>query len=367
MNDSRQSNRVTRTVTATIAAILLTGAVLEGPALADDVADFYKGKQIRMVIRSGVGGGYDQYARMLAKHIGKHIPGNPTVLPVNMPGGGGITAANHIATAAAQDGTVLTIASQGLPMDQALGLNPSFKADLRTFNWIGNMSDSNQVLVTWHTSQTKSLDDAFKRETVIGVTGAGSISTMIPAAMNSVIGTKFRIIAGYPDGTDVNLAMERGEVEGRGTNPYASYVAITPHYIRDKLIHMLVQVGAKKDPAIGNVPLLADYAKTDDQRQILDFFARAVSVGRPIATTPNVPKERVEALRRAFDATLKDPEFIADAEKQGAEISPMSGLELQQLVNGMISAPPAILEKVKAAIQAKKGLEMLPGAKEGGE
>ena len=352
---------------AATAAAFLAGTAFSTPAPADDLADFYAGKQMRMIIRSGPGGGYDQYARLLARHIGKHIPGNPSVLPVNMPGGGGITAANHVAFIAPKDGTILTIASQGLPLDQALGLNPSFKADLRTFNWIGNMSDSNQVLVTWHTSPTKTLDDAFKRETVIGVTGAGSISTMIPAAMNSVIGTKFRIIAGYPDGPDVNLAMERGEVEGRGTNPYASYVAMTPQYVSEKKINMLVQVGAKKDPAIPQVPLLIDYAKTDEQRQILGFFSKAVSVGRPIATTPEVPMERVTALRRAFDATLKDPEFVADAQKQNAEISPMSGEDLQALISDMIGAPPAILEKVKAAILAKKGLEMKAGAKEGGE
>jgi tripartite-type tricarboxylate transporter receptor subunit TctC len=359
--------RAAKTLLGIIAAVLLGGPALASSAMADDLADFYKGKQMRMIIRSGPGGGYDQYARMLARHIGKHIAGNPSVLPVNMPGGGGTTAANHVAFIAPKDGTILTIASQGLPLDQALGLNPSFKADLRTFNWIGNMSDSNQVLVTWHTSPTKTLDDAFKRVTVIGVTGAGSISTMIPAAMNTVIGTRFRIIAGYPDGPDVNLAMERGEVEGRGTNPYASYVAMTPNYVRDHLINMLVQVGSKRDPAIPTVPLLSDYAKTDEQRQILDFFSKAVSVGRPIATSPEVPKERVTALRRAFDATLKDPEFIADAKKQNAEISPMSGEELQQLIDDMVGAPPAVLAKVKAAIQAKKGLEMKAGAKESKE
>ena len=349
-----------------IVALCALGIASEA-AGADELADFYKGKQMRMIIRSGPGGGYDQYARMLGKFIGKHIPGNPSVIPVNVPGGGGITAANQVAFVLPKDGTILTIASQGLPMDQALGLNTSFKADLRTFNWIGNMSDSNQVLVTWHTSPTKTLDDAFKRETLIGVTGAGSISTMIPAAMNTVIGTKFRIIAGYPDGPDVNLAMERGEVEGRGTNPYASYVSATPAYVRDHLINMLVQVGAKKDPAIPAVPLLIDYAKTDEQRQILAFFSKAVSVGRPIATSPEVPKERVAALRRAFDATLVDPEFVADAKKQNAEISPMSGEVLQQLVDDLIGTPPEVLAKVKAAIQAKQGVELKPGAKEGGD
>jgi tripartite-type tricarboxylate transporter receptor subunit TctC len=332
------------------------------PGRADPVAEFYAGKQIRFVIRSGVGGSYDSYSRLLGKHIGKHIPGRPSVIPINMPGGGGIRAANYVAKVAPQDGTILTIVSQGLPIDQALGLNPSFQADLRNFHWIGNISASNQVLVTWHTSPTKTISDLMARETVIGSSQAGSISVQMPAVLNNIVGTRIRIVYGYPDGRDINLAMERGEVEGRATNPWASYVSTDPLYVEKKLIIPIIQMGMIKDPDLPGVPLMRDLAKDAAGREILDFMSMAVTVGRPIATTPGVPADRVAALRRAFDLTLKDPEFIKDARTQRAELQPMSGAELEQAVREVIGAPAALRERVKAAIQPKDARE-LPGQK----
>ena len=346
-------------------ALFVLLAILSTPAVADPVADFYKGKQMKMIIRSGVGGGYDLYARVLGAHIGRHIPGNPQVIPVNMPGGGGIKAANYVANVAPKDGTILTIVSQGLTVDQALGLNPTLEADLRDFNWVGNMSSHNQVSVVWHTSKTQSWEDALKRETVMGTTGAGSISTQVPALYNNILGAKFKLVVGYPDGTDVNLAMERGEVEARATNPWVSYKATTPHLVQQKLIKPIVQIGMTKEPDLPDVPLMRDLAKTPDDKQIVDFISRAVAVGRPIATTPGVPAERVAALRRAFEATLKDPAFLADVEKQRMEIRGMSGEELAQLVKDIISTPADIREKVKLAIEPKNTVEA-PGAKKGG-
>ena len=343
--------------------LLLTAllTIVATPAAADAVAEFYAGKQIRFIIRSGAGGGYDQYARLLGRHIGKHIPGRPHVVPVNMPGGGGIRAANYVAKIAPQDGTILTIVSQGLPVDQALGLNPSFQADLRDFHWVGNMSSSNQVLVTWHTSLTKSWADLMQRETTIGSTQAGSISVQMPAVYNNILGTKIRIIFGYPDGRDVNLAMERGEVEGRATNPWASYVAVTPEYVQKNWIIPIIQVGMVKDPALPQVPLLREQkAKTPEEQAVLEYMSKATVVGRPIATTPGVPAERVAALRRAFDLTLKDPEFIKEAETQRAEIDAMTGAELTQIINELIAAPPDLREGVKLAIQPKSATQ-IPG------
>jgi tripartite-type tricarboxylate transporter receptor subunit TctC len=338
-----------------VLAILTAAMVpIATPAAVDPVADFYNGKQIRFIIRSGVGGGYDQYSRLLGRHIGKHIPGQPTVLPVNMPGGGGIRAANYVAKIAPQDGTILTIVSQGLPVDQALGLNPSFQADLRDFHWVGNLSSSNQVLVTWHTSPTKTLADMMKRETTIGSTQAGSISVQMPAVLNNVIGTKIKIVFGYPDGRDVNIAMERGEVEGRATNPWASYLAVTPHLVEKKLIIPIIQIGMMKDPALPHVPLLRDLKAIDpDDQAVLEFMSKATVVGRPIATTPNVPPDRLAALRRAFDLTLKDPEFIKEAQTQRAEIQPMTGAELTQAVHEIIATSAALRDRVKSAIQPK--------------
>ena len=335
---------------------------MAGAACADAVEDFYRGKQMRMIIRSSAGAGYDTYARLLTKHMAKFIPGKPTILNVNMPGAGGILAANHVAVQAPRDGTTLTIVSVGLPMDQATGLNPSFKADLTAFNWIGNLSDSNQIMQTWHTSPTKTLDDAMKRETIIAAAGAGSFSSMIPSALNSILGTKFKIII-YQEGLEPNIAMERGEVEGRGTESYVTTASVTPQYLTDKKINILVQIGLKRDKAMPDVPLLLEYARNEEQRQILDFFSRAVLIGRPIATTQDGPKERVEALRRAFDLTMKDPEFIADAKFQRADISPMSGEETQKLVSDLINAPQSVRDKVKAAFLAKTGIFEQPDTK----
>ena len=343
-------------------AAVLVLAFATTPAFADAVADFYKGKQIRMIIRSGVGGGYDLYARVLAMHIGKHIPGNPTVIPVNMPGGGGIKAANYVANIAPKDGTILTIVSQGLAVDQALGINSSLEADLREFHWIGNMSSHNQVTVVWHTSATKTFEDAKKRETLIGTTGAGSVSTQVPAVYNNVLGAKMKLVVGYPDGSDVNLAMERGEVEGRATNPWTSYKAATPRLVAEKLIIPIMQVGMQKEPDLPDVPLMRDLAKTPEDKQIVDFMSAAVAIGRPIATTPGVPADRVAALRKAFDATLADPAFLADSEKQRMEIRAMTGEQLAKLVKDIIETPPDIREKVKHAIEPKNTVKA-PGAK----
>jgi tripartite-type tricarboxylate transporter receptor subunit TctC len=330
-------------------AIALILAVASAPACADPVADFYKGKQIKFIIRAGVGGTYDLYARLLGRHMGTHIPGNPAILPVNMSGAGGIKAAMYVADVASKDGTILTIVSQGLAADQGLGLNASLQTDLRAFNWVGNMSSAGQVVVTWHTSPTKTLVDAMARATVIGVTGAGSISVQLGAVLNNVIGTRFKLVVGYPDGNDVNLAMERGEVEGRCSSPWPSYLAATPHYVLDRLITPIVQVGLEKEPDLPNVPLLRDLAKTAQERQILDFMSLAVA-----------------ALRKAFDATLRDPAFIADADKQRLEIRAMDGGELADLVRQVIETPAELRERVKVAIQPKNVVN-LPGAKSGNE
>jgi tripartite-type tricarboxylate transporter receptor subunit TctC len=317
------------------------------------VADFYKGKQMTFVIRSAPGGGFDTFSRLLARHIGHHIPGKPSILPQNMPGGGGITSANYVAEIAPKDGTILTMVGQALPMDQALGLTPSFKADLRTFGWIGNISDSNVLTYVWHTSPTKTMEDAKRRETTLGATGAGDTSSWIPAVYNKVLGTKFKIINGYKSGSEVKLAMEREEVEGFGSNPWSALLSASPHLVNDHLISILVQVGVRKEKDLPNVPLLSELASTPDDKAILEFIGKALAVGRPIGTTPGVPPERVAALRKAFDDTLVDPAFKEDAKHLGAEINPMDGATLQQLIEDVIGAPQDLKDKVKAVLPAR--------------
>jgi tripartite-type tricarboxylate transporter receptor subunit TctC len=298
-----------------------------------------------------VGGDYDQYTRLLARFLGKYIPGNPSMVVVNMPGGGGITAANYMAQVAPRDGTVIGIVSQGLAVDQALASSPQLKADLKEFNWIANVVYSNQLLVVWHTSPTKTIDDAKKRVTTIGTTGAGSASVQYPAFYNNVLGTKFKIVFGYPGGQHIDLAMERGEVEGRGTNPYSGWMASKPTWLPEKKIIPLMQAGLEKEPALPDVPLIIDQAVRAEDKPLLRFMANSSTVGRPLATTPGVPAERVAALRAAFAKTIRDPEFIATAKKENMEIRPQTAEVLTQVIMQLLDAPQDVRDRMKVALK----------------
>jgi tripartite-type tricarboxylate transporter receptor subunit TctC len=340
------------------AACVATALLAAAPASADPVADFYRGKQIRIFIRAAPGGNYDIYSRLLSRHMTRFVPGNPTIVPVNMPGGGGIVALNFVANAAPRDGTVLSMITQTFPMDQALGLEKNLKVDMRTLNWIGNMSNTNEFLFTSKASPTKTLDDARRRETIVAATGLGSIMTQLAAVYNNVLGTKFKVIYGYPSGPDMSIAMERGEVEGRSTsNPQV--FAPTPAEVLAKY-NFIVQVGTRKIPQYEDVPLLRDLARNDAERRIFDFLSGAVVIARPIVTNQGVPAERVAALRRAFDATLADSAFLDDAEKQSLEIGARSGEELQKIVFGLIETPSDVLDQVRRAIQIR-GAEAIKG------
>jgi tripartite-type tricarboxylate transporter receptor subunit TctC len=340
-----------------VVAALITAAA---PAAADPVEDFYRGKQIKMYIRAAPGGNYDVYSRVLGRYLSRYIPGNPLVVPLNMPGGGGLVALNYLANAAPKDGTAISMITQTFPMDQALGLEKNLKVDMRALNWIGNMSSTNEFLFTAKWSPTRTLDDARRRQTVVAATGAGSIMTQLTAIYNNLLGTKFKLVYGYPSGPDMNLAMERHEVEGRSTsNPQV--LAPTKAEALAKY-NFLIQAGLTKIPQYEEVPLLRDLAKTPEEQQIFDFISRAVVIARPIVTNPGVPADRVAALRRAFDATLADPAFLEDAERQGLEIAAKNGEELQKIVTDLIETPPDILEKVSRAIQIK-GTEALRAGK----
>jgi tripartite-type tricarboxylate transporter receptor subunit TctC len=341
---------MSRIHTAALSALVVAAI---GPAAADPVAEFYKDKQIRVIVRTLPGGDYDQYSRLIARFMGKHIPGNPSMVVVNMTGGGGIVAANYMAEVAPKDGTVIGIVSQGLAADQALAQSKGLKADLKQFGWIANVVYSNQLLVVWHASPTKTLEDAKERETTIGTTGAGSVSVQIPAFLNNVYGTKFKIVFGYPGGQVIDLAMERGEVEGRGANPYSGWMASKPTWIPEKKILPLVQLGFAKEPELPHVPLIIDLKVKPEDRALLEFMGRAADVGRPLATTPGVPKDRLAALRKAFMDTVKDPEFIAEAKKQNMMIRPMTADRMEGVIHGILNSSDDVKQRMKAALQPK--------------
>lgn len=345
-----------QSMTGLFGAGLALGMGLTSAHAQQSVADFYRGKTIDFYIGFSAGGGYDIYARTVARFIGEHIPGKPRVVPKNMTGAGSRIAANYVYNIAPKDGTVLATADQAIPLEQAIG-NPGIQFDARKFNWIGNPIVDNNTLVTWHTSPVKTVDDARLNETPIGATGSGgNTSSQYPQVLNKLFGTKFKIILGYPGGNEINLAMENGEVAGRGSNSWASWKATKPDWLRDKKLNILVQIGPAKAPDLPDVPLLSDLAANEEDRAALRLISAPPSIGRPVFTTPGVPEERVKALRDAFDATMKDPAFLEEARKSGLDIEPISGVELQKIVSDVIDTPKRLRDRVASLLSpAHKG------------
>ena len=327
--------------------ILLTAVSL---GFAQSPAEFYKGKNIELYIGYSIGGGYDLYARVLARHIGKHIPGNPTIVPKNMEGAGSLRLANWLARVAPRDGTVFGTVGRGVPFDPLLGLpGTQFKAP--DFSWIGSANNEVSICTSWGTSQITKIEDVFTKQMIIGGTGPSDDTVQFPEVLNGVLGTKFKIISGYPGGNDVVLAMERGEVEGRCGWSWSTITATHPDWVKDKKIHLLVQLALEKHPDLPNVPVIVDFAKTTEQRQIIKLiFARQV-VGRPYLAPPGIPKDRLEILRKAFMETMVDKDFLADANKSKLEITPVTGDKVEALVKEIYETPPAVAQKAGALLR----------------
>ena len=337
--------------TFVVVVFLALAALAPSTAAADPVADFYRGKSINMIIATAPGGDYDLRARLVSRHIGRHIPGNPTIVPRNMPGGVGIQAANYMATVAAKDGTSLHAIMQNMSTHQALG-GAGVEFDTRKFFWIGNTTDTPNTLVAWHTTGIRTIQDAMVRELVVGAPGTATASVYYPKALNELAGTKFKIVAGYPGGNPVNLAMERDEVGGR-VNSWASWKATKPAWLKEKKIFVLVQMALKRHPELANIPTAIEVAKTKEGKAVMTFLSTDVPISRAYVTTPGVPKERVQALRRAFDATMKDPAFVAEAAKARMDMSPSTGEEAQKYADLIANTPAPILKRAKAIIEGK--------------
>jgi tripartite-type tricarboxylate transporter receptor subunit TctC len=317
---------------------------------AQNPADFYKGKNVDLYVGYSVGGGYDLYARMLAKHMGKHIPGHPNVVTKNMEGAGSLRLANWLYNVAPKDGTAFGTIGRGTGFDPLFG-HKAAQFDATKFTWIGSANNEVSVCVAWHTSGITKFDDLFGRELIVGGTGPAADTDQFPKVVNGVLGTKMRVIAGYPGGNDVSLAMERGEVHGRCGWSWSSVRSTQPKWLDDKKINVLVQLALDKHPELPDVPLIMDLAKTDEQKQVLKLvFARQV-MGRPFLAPPGVPKDRADALRKAFMDTMQDREFLAESEKAQLEIVPVSGEELQKLVTELYATSPAIAQKAGALIK----------------
>jgi tripartite-type tricarboxylate transporter receptor subunit TctC len=329
---------------------LVIGAAAQG---AGDAAGFYKGRALDLYIGYSVGGAYDLYARVIGRHLGAHVPGNPTLVPKNLEGAGSLRLANYLYRVAPRDGSAIGTIGRGIAFDPLLiGQGDAF--DAQRFNWIGSANNEVSVCVALRQSGIAKFEDLFAKELTVGGTGTSADTDQFPRVLNSVLGTHFKIVEGYPGGNDIILAMERGEVAGRCGWSWSSVKSTHKSWIEDKRMVVLVQLSLTKHPDLPDVPLVMDFAKTDEQRQILKIlFARNV-MGRPYLAPPNVPADRVAALREAFAATMTDKDFLAEAAKTDLEINPVSGAEVEKLVKEVYAEPADIIAKAKAAAAAGK-------------
>lgn len=337
---------------ANLGILLAAGAcaALAGPAAAQGAADFYKGKTVTFVVGFGAGGGYDLISRMLARHMAGKIPGRPAVVVQNMVGAGGVTAANHVYNVAAKDGLTVAAVNQFAAMYQLLG-GDGARYDPARFQWIGSISSSNNVAFAWvATSGVKTIQDAMQKEVLVGGSGVISDANIYPNVMNAIAGTKFKIINGYSGTNETYLAIERGELHGRGGGSYASLLSQKAEWVKSGKVAILAQVGTEKEPDLPNVPLLTELAKTEEHRQIAALVSMPVAVGYNHWVAPGVPADRVRALRDAYAATAKDPAFIADMQKGQFDVRLRTGEQLDALVQSAAKIPQPVFAKTKAIL-----------------
>ncbi|MFN3891508.1 MAG: Bug family tripartite tricarboxylate transporter substrate binding protein [Beijerinckiaceae bacterium] len=329
-----------------LVAICAAHCGLMSAAAAQTAGDFYQGKTITLVVSTSPGGDYDTRARLVARHMTRHIPGAPKFVVQNMPGGGGLRGANWLYNVAAQDGTALAALQQQIPLSQ-LFRKSGVEFDMTKLHVIGNTSASPIVVMAWSTSPIKRFDDAFNHEFVVGGTGGGSASVQIPLMLNAVLHTRFKVVPGYPGGSEIYLAMERGEIAGRVTQSWAGWKSQKPDWIAAGKITPLAQGGRKRHPELPNTPLLADYARSLDDRKLIELMLSSDEVARPIFAAQGTPADRVAVLRGAFMATALDPDFVDDSRKLKLDIEPMSGEEAQAIIAEMMSAPPSVIERAR--------------------
>jgi tripartite-type tricarboxylate transporter receptor subunit TctC len=341
-----------RTVRAAALSLILMIPALMIPvsARADSVADFYRGRTVEVYVGYSTGGGYDIYARALARHMGRFIPGNPTLVPKNMEGAGSLRLANWLANAAPRDGSVFGTIGRGTSFDPILG-QPGAQFTATDLTWLGSMNQEVSICASWFDSGVNTYQDLLSKELLVGAVSNNDDTGQFARVMNTVLGTKMKIVTGYPGGNDVVLAMERGEVKGRCGWSWSSVLAAHMAWWKEKKINVLVQLALAKHPDLPDVPLVTDLAKTDAQRQMLRMiFARQV-MGRPFVAPPGVPTDRVAALRKAFMDTMADKEFRADADKAKLEIEPATGEKVEALVKEVYATPAEIAKQAAAALK----------------
>jgi tripartite-type tricarboxylate transporter receptor subunit TctC len=329
---------------ALLVAVFLAASV---SAQAATPADFYRGRTVTLVIGYSPGGGYDLYARLLAQHLGRHIPGNPTVIPQSMPGAGSLKAANYLYSVAAKDGAFIGTFARGMGTAPLLG---QARFDARKFTWLGSITKDVSVCLSWSASPIRNWHDVMARQFTAGGDGADSDPDIFAKLYKNVFGAKIRLATGFPGTADITLAMQRGEVQGLCG---ISWSTIKSHYgdwVKARKINILLQAAPQKDPDLPNVPLADEFARTPEEHRILAFVEASQIMARPFAAPPGIPADRREALRAAFDMTMKDPAFLADARKMQLDVNPVTGADIDRLVATLYATPKDTVAKAARAI-----------------
>lgn len=333
----------------TLAAI----AINAGSGAAQSVAEFYAGKSISLIISTGSGGGLDASARLVARHMGNHIPGKPAIVPRNMTGAGHLAATNHVYAQAPKDGTTIGAILPAFVGYQLIDGKGALY-DAAKFPWLGSSDIDNQNLFVWHTAGVKTVDDVRRTEILMGATGAGSYTALWPTLMNNLLGTKFKIVSGYKSTNEIHLALQRGEVQGRAGNMFSSLKSQNGDWLAEKKIELLVQIGTERDAEFAAVPLLTDLATSDEHRRIIAFLSGEVGMGKPFLTTPGIPADRLAALRAAFGAMTRDPAYLEEALRLNIGVRAASHEKIAAIAQSILSTPPDLVAKTRAAITAGK-------------
>jgi tripartite-type tricarboxylate transporter receptor subunit TctC len=320
------------------------------PARAEDsVADFYRGRTVNVIVGYSAGGGYDTYTRILARHLGKHIPGNPTIVVQNMPGAGSLKLANYLYNVAPKDGATIGIFSRGMAMEPLIGMSNT-QFDSSKFAWLGSGTSEVSVFVVWHAAPIKTFQDMLEKPFTVGGEGSGSDPDIYALLLKNAFGAKLKLISGYPGTAEVAIALERGEVDSRASWSWSSLKTLKPDWIRDKKVIFPVQLNLTRGKELPDVPLILQFAKTEAQRQMLKLVLTRQEMARPYAAPPGVPEERKVALRKAFDETWADPELLAEMKARGQEVNPVSGADLDKLVAELYATPKDVVAETRKAI-----------------
>jgi tripartite-type tricarboxylate transporter receptor subunit TctC len=326
---------------AAVAAAL--AATLAGPAQAQSPDQAFAGKTITIYVGYTAGGSYDLYGRLISRHLGQHLPGRPTVVVQNMPGAGSLKAANFLYEVAPKDGTALGVVVESTALEQALS-NPAAQYDAAKFIYVGRVATSNNIFMMWHTAKVQSIEDAKKESAILAGTGPGSIAETVPKLLNALVGTKFKLISGYPASTEAMLAMERGEVDGASSS-WAAVKVSKQDWLRDKKMRIWLQTTPERASELPDTPSLGEIGNTPEDKQVFALYASGSAIGRSLIGPPGIAAERVKALREGFDAMVKDPEFGADIEKINVELDPLPGAAVAQLVEKTLAVPKAVRER----------------------